>query len=71
MGFVEYFWFIFNRIQLFRTLNWRNIKMLIRFRAKNGMHRVSCEPQELFGAVLEKLAPLLGGKADRGSLAVS
>ena len=45
--------------------------MLIRFRAKNGMHRVSCEPQELFGAVLEKLAPLLGGKADLGSLAVS
>ncbi|GMM58674.1 nuclear protein localization protein 4 [Maudiozyma humilis] len=44
--------------------------MLIRFRAKNGMHRVSCEPAEAFGAVLERLAPLLGGNADLASLTV-
>lgn len=38
--------------------------MLIRFRSKKGIHRVSCEENELFGAVIEKLLGNLGPNAD-------
>lgn len=38
--------------------------MLLRFRSKDGMHRVSCEPNDTMGSVLEKLIPVLDPNAD-------
>ena len=38
--------------------------MLIRFRSKNGTHRVSCQENDLFGTVIEKLVGNLDPNAD-------
>lgn len=45
--------------------------MLIRFRSKDGMHRVSCEGGDLFSSLLEKLLPQLDPLVDTNTLIVS
>ncbi|EJS44772.1 npl4p [Saccharomyces arboricola H-6] len=45
--------------------------MLIRFRSKNGIHRVTCEENELFGAVIEKLLGNLDPNANVDTFTVS
>ncbi|CCF59841.1 hypothetical protein KAFR_0I00600 [Kazachstania africana CBS 2517] len=45
--------------------------MLIRFRSKDGMHRVSCEKTDAFGSLLEKLLPQLSPAADPSTFSVS
>ncbi|QID84345.1 nuclear protein localization protein 4 [Saccharomyces pastorianus] len=45
--------------------------MLIRFRSKNGIHRVSCEDSELFGAVIKRLLGNLDANADANTFTVS
>ena len=45
--------------------------MLLRFRSKDGMHRVSCESNDTMSSVLEKLIPLLDPNADLKTLVLS
>ncbi|SMN19579.1 similar to Saccharomyces cerevisiae YBR170C NPL4 Ubiquitin-binding protein involved in protein degradation [Maudiozyma saulgeensis] len=45
--------------------------MLIRFRSKDGMHRVSCEQTDLFGTLLEKFLTQLKQPVDVSSITVS
>ncbi|CAB4253660.1 similar to Saccharomyces cerevisiae YBR170C NPL4 Ubiquitin-binding protein involved in protein degradation [Maudiozyma barnettii] len=45
--------------------------MLVRFRSKDGMHRVSCEESNLFGALLENLLTQLKEPIDVSSIKVS
>lgn len=45
--------------------------MLLRFRSKDGMHRVSCESNDTMSSVLEKLIPLLDPNADLNTLVLS
>lgn len=45
--------------------------MLLRFRSKDGMHRVSCEPNDTMGSVLEKLIPVLDPNADLNTLVLN
>lgn len=45
--------------------------MLVRFRSKDGMHRVSCEKTDLFGSLLEKLVVQLSSNPDTGSFTIS
>ncbi|SCU91995.1 LAMI_0E08262g1_1 [Lachancea mirantina] len=44
--------------------------MILRFRAPNGMHRLECEKNWTFGAVLEQLIVKLGAHVDETSLAI-
>ena len=44
---------------------------IIRFRSKDGTHRVNCENTDLFGTVLDKLLPHLDPKIDPNSLVIS
>lgn len=42
----------------------------MRFRTKNGMHRISCQDGELFGSLIDKLLPSLDPKVDLATLTV-
>ncbi|CCD24240.1 nuclear protein localization protein 4 NDAI_0C05810 [Naumovozyma dairenensis CBS 421] len=44
--------------------------MLIRFRTKDGMQRIPCEPTDLFGTLMDKLLPHLNPRADIQSFTV-
>ncbi|QLQ81522.1 hypothetical protein HG537_0F02830 [Torulaspora globosa] len=44
--------------------------MIVRFRTRDGMQRISCEENESFGSVIEQLVGKLGGKVDVASLTV-
>lgn len=44
--------------------------MIIRFRTRDGMQRISCESTEAFDTVLKKLLPKLSGNIDLSSLLV-
>lgn len=44
--------------------------MIVRFRSKDGTQRISCESEDLFGKLLEKLLPTLNPNADPATLTV-
>ncbi|KAG0656320.1 nuclear protein localization protein 4 [Monosporozyma unispora] len=45
--------------------------MLLRFRSRDGMHRVSCELNDSLGTVLEKLVPQLDASADLNTFMIN
>lgn len=45
--------------------------MILRFRSKNGMHRIECSPQSNIGEVLEKLLPKLSKSIDVSTICIS